>query len=224
MNITLVFPPFFLDSMYNLPPLGLVNLATALKGTPHRVNVVDFVLTIRQGSLGMGKAIYDHCADVILDQDPDIVGFSTQCTTYPPILQISKRIKERKPATRIVLGGHNASFLDCQTLEQFPFVDVVIRGEGEVTFKALMDAYEAGGDFTGIPGATGRRGTEIVQNEARELIPDLDLLPLPDYTFVPPFSASRDAVHLLFRVSHVAAEDPDIFGAPVDPGDAKPPL
>ncbi|MFP3911540.1 MAG: B12-binding domain-containing radical SAM protein [Desulfobacteraceae bacterium] len=196
MNITLVFPPFFLDSMYNLPPLGLVNLATALKGTPHRVNVVDLVLTIRQGSLGMGKAIYDHCADVILDQDPDIVGFSTQCTTYPPILQISKRIKERKPGTRIVLGGHNASFLDCQTLEQFPFVDVVIRGEGEVTFKALMDAYEAGGDFTGIPGATGRRGTEIVQNEARELIPDLDLLPLPDYTFAPPFSTYRDACGL----------------------------
>ncbi|MGM0427710.1 MAG: B12-binding domain-containing radical SAM protein [Thermodesulfobacteriota bacterium] len=196
MNITLVFPPFFLDSMYNLPPLGLVNLATALKGTPHRVDVVDLVLAIRQGSLGMGKAIYDHCADVILDQDPDIVGFSAQCTTYPAILQISKRIKERKPATRIVLGGHNASFLDCQTLERFGFVDVVIRGEGEVTFKALMDAYEAGGDFTEIPGATGRLGTEIVQNEARELIPDLDLLPLPDYTFVPSFSTYRDACGL----------------------------
>ncbi len=30
MNIVLVFPPFYLASMYNLPPLGLLNLATSL--------------------------------------------------------------------------------------------------------------------------------------------------------------------------------------------------
>lgn len=124
MNITLVFPPFFLESMYNLPPLGLINLATVLKDMPHPVRVIDLVLSIRQGTLRLGRAIYDDCADIILDQDPDIVGFSAQCTTYPAILQIAKRIKERKSSTQILLGGHNASFLDRQTLERFPFGEV----------------------------------------------------------------------------------------------------
>jgi len=54
-------PPILSESMYNLPPLGLINLATALKGLSHRVVVMDFVLAIRQGALKRGRDIYDDC-------------------------------------------------------------------------------------------------------------------------------------------------------------------
>ena len=98
--------------MYNLPPLGLINLATALKSLPHRVVVMDFVLDIRQGTLKRGKDIYDECVEKILAEAPDLVGFSAQCTTYPAVIQISKKIKGRDPHVKIVIGGHNASFGD----------------------------------------------------------------------------------------------------------------
>ncbi len=58
MNIALVFPPFHFDQMYNLPPLGLINLATALRPSPHRVRIFDFPLAIRRKSLSMDKNIY----------------------------------------------------------------------------------------------------------------------------------------------------------------------
>jgi len=196
MNITLVFPPFFLSSMYNLPPLGLINLATALKDTPHQVRVVDLVLAIRQGTLKMSRNIYGDCADIILAHDPDIIGFSAQCTTYPAILQISKQIKDRKPAAQIVLGGHNASFLDTETLDTFSSVDVIISGEGEVTFKEWVTACDEMRQPTGIPGITWRQGRHIIRNEPRELISNLDSLPFPDYSLLPPFSAYRDACEL----------------------------
>ncbi len=196
MKIVLVFPPFYLESMYNLAPLGLINLATALKGSRHQVVLMDFVLAIRQRTLKMGKNIYDDCAERILDEAPDLVGFSAQCTTYPAVIQICRKIKNKRPDVKIVIGGHNASFVDRLTLERYPFVDCILRGEGEITFPTLVSGYESGKDEEGIAGITYRRGQDIIRNEERELIPDLDALPLPDYNFLPPLSEYRDACEL----------------------------
>jgi hypothetical protein len=196
MKIVLVFPPFYLESMYNLAPLGLVNLATGLKGSSHQVVLFDSVLPIRQGALKMGKNIYDDCAETIMEEAPDLVGFSAQCTTYPAVLQICRKIKNKKPDVKVVIGGHNASFVDQLTLQRYPFVDCIVRGEGEITFKELVDAYESGKDAKGIAGVTYRHAQGIVRNEERELIPHLDELPLPDYSFLPPLSDYRDACQL----------------------------
>jgi len=196
MKIVLVFPPFFLESMYNLPPLGLINLATALQSTDHEVVILDFVLSIRQHTLEMGKHIYDQCAERILAQVPDLVGFSAQCTTYPAVIQIAGKVKAEKPDTRIVLGGHNASFVDQATLERFPFVDAIVRGEGEIAFKDLVENYASGKEGEGILGVTCRCGRRVVRNGDRELIPDLDSLPLPDYTLAPSLAAYRDACRI----------------------------
>lgn len=196
MKIVLVFPPFYLESMYNLAPLGLINLATAMKGLRHRVVLMDFVLAIRQRTLKMGKNIYDNCAERILAEAPDIVGFSAQCTTYPAVIQICRKIRNKRPDVKIVIGGHNASFVDRLTLDRYPFVDCMIRGEGEITFPVLVSAYESGKDEEGIAGITYRSGQDIIRNEERELIPDLDTLPLPDYNFLPSLSEYRDACEL----------------------------
>ena len=96
MKIALIFPPYYLESMYNLPPLGLINLATALKPSPHETVIFDFVLALRQGRLSMGSRIYDKCAEMIMAEDPDLVAFSAQCTTYPAVLQIARRVKGAK--------------------------------------------------------------------------------------------------------------------------------
>jgi len=196
MNIALIFPPFYLEPMYNLPPLGLINLATALKGLSHRVVVMDFVLAIRQGTLKRGRNIYDDCVDRILAEAPDLVGFSAQCTTYPAVIQISKKIKGRDPHVKIVIGGHNASFVDQATLERYPFIDAIVRGEGEITFKEWINACEEGKDWAGIPGVTYRQGNNIYRNADRELMTNLNDLHLPDYTFTAPLSQYRDACGL----------------------------
>lgn len=196
MKIVLVFPPFYLESMYNLAPLGLINLATALKNSPHQVVVMDFVLAIRQRTLKMGKNIYGECAERILDEAPDLVGFSAQCTTYPAVVQISEKIRNKRRDVKIVVGGHNASFVDRLSLERYPFVNCIVRREGELTFAELVSAYESGKDEEGILGVTYRKDGDIVRNGERDLISNLDDLPLPDYSFLPPLSEYRDACEL----------------------------
>ena len=196
MKIVLVFPPFYLQGMYNLPPLGLINVATSIKNSGHEIVLLDLVLAIRRNTLSMGKNIYDESAELILGENPDMVAISAQCTTFPPAIQISRRIRARDPHVKIVFGGHNVSFADRATLENFPFIDCMVRGEGETIFPELVAAYANGDDESGIAGITFHRGNEIIVGADRPLVSDLNDLPLPDYSFCPPLQAYRDACEL----------------------------
>lgn len=193
MKIALVFPPFYLEPMYNMPPLGLINLATILKDTPHQVRIFDFPLSIRQHALRIGPGIYEDCVAAILETEPDLVCFSVQCTTYPPAIGIARLIKHQRPQARVVFGGHNASFVDELTLQRYPFIDTVVRGEGEITFAELVRELDGDSDLQRVDGITWRLGDRMVRNPDRALIDDLDSLPLSDYSFVPPPSVYRDA-------------------------------
>jgi radical SAM superfamily enzyme YgiQ (UPF0313 family) len=196
MKIVFVFPPFYHPSMYNLPPLGLLNLAATLRESPHRLVILDFVLALRDGSLQAGPALYDDCARRIAGEAPDLVAFSAQCTTFPPTVAIARRVRELQPSARIVIGGHNASFVDTATLERYPWIDAVIRGEGEIAFGELVSAWAVGGDVTQVSGVTWRGPAGIVRNPERELVADLDTLPLPDYGLLPSLEAYRTACGL----------------------------
>ncbi len=193
MRVVLVFPPFFLEPMYNMPPLGLINLAGSVTPLNHETVILDFPLAIRQGSIKMGKDIYESCTDAILREEPDIVGISVQCTTFPCSVRIAELIKRKKPDTPVVLGGHSTSPIDEQTMNSFPWIDAVVRGEGEITFGELATAYANGTGLHGVDGITFREGGHLIRNRDRELIAALDLLPPADYRFVAPLSAYREA-------------------------------
>jgi radical SAM superfamily enzyme YgiQ (UPF0313 family) len=178
--------------MYNLPPLGLINLATYLKPTAHSVKIFDFPLDIRRKSLVMDKNIYERCARDILDFSPDVAGFSVQCTTYPPAVNIARELKKQAPFLKIVFGGPNTWSIDELTLKRFSFIDAVVRGEGEITFAELISSYDSRLEPQSVAGLTFRSPETIVRNADRELIESLDSLPESDYGFVPSFSQYRD--------------------------------
>jgi radical SAM superfamily enzyme YgiQ (UPF0313 family) len=196
MRIALVFPPFFLDSMYNLPPLGLINLASMLAPSGHELVIHDLVLALRTGGLPFGPTLYDRCVETVLEGRPDVVALSAQCTTLPSALQIGRRLKQADPGLKIVLGGHNVSFADQRTLAAYPCVDAVVRGEGELTFRELVGAYAAGRNEEGIAGVTWRSHGLVRSNPDRALLEELDTIPPADYGLVPPLAVYRDACGL----------------------------
>ena len=146
--------------------------------------------------MALSPSIYDDCADMILEKNPHVVGFSAQCTTYPAVIRIAKRLKEAARDTIIMVGGHNSSFVDIRTLEQYPFIDVIVRGEAEKTVLELIDVLEKNQGLREVAGITWRDGSRVVQNDDRELIENLDELPTADYGFLPSFQAYRDACDL----------------------------
>jgi radical SAM superfamily enzyme YgiQ (UPF0313 family) len=205
MRVALVFPPFYVASLYNLPPLGLINLATALNGSVHQAAIVDLVLAVRRRKPALNRCIYAACARMILDKSPDVIGFSAQCTTYPAVIRIAEKIKKIQPSVTIVVGGHNASYVDASTLRAFPWVDAIVRGEGEITLRELVDAYDAGKQLEDIDGLTFRRGRKVIRTRDREFIADLDELALPDYSLADPLEVYREACGLPRSIAIVEA-------------------
>jgi radical SAM superfamily enzyme YgiQ (UPF0313 family) len=196
MKVVLVYPPFFHPSLYNLPPLGLINLGTVARRAGHEVVLLDQILGLRDGTLPFGPHLYETCAEQIIAHSPDVVAFGAQCTTYPPTVRIAERVKNLLPEARIVVGGHNASFVAERTLEKFPWIDAVVRGEGERTFEELLQAWSQKGDLGRVEGLSWRCGGEVLTTPERVLIEDLDSLPLPDYRLAAPLDEYREACDL----------------------------
>ncbi len=196
MKVVLVYPPFFHPSLYNLPPLGLINLGTIARRAGYEVVLLDQILGLRDGTLPFGPHLYQACAEQIAAHSPDVVAFGAQCTTYPPTVSIAQRVRDLLPETRIVVGGHNASFVAERTLEKFPWIDAVVRGEGERAFEELLQVWSKKRALSEIAGVSWRCDGKILNTPERPLIEDLNSLPLPDYRLAAPLDEYREACNL----------------------------
>ncbi|MBM3334614.1 radical SAM protein [Candidatus Sumerlaeota bacterium] len=84
----------------------------------------------------------------------------------------------------VVLGPHITA-LPVETMRAYPTIDFGILGEPEETFEELLKTVDGGGDLGNVRGIVYRRNGEIVVNEPRPFIKDLDSLPLPLHELLP---------------------------------------
>ncbi len=83
-------------------------------------------------------------------KDPFIVGFSNYFWNYQYNLEQAKLIKEKYPECIILFGGHQIS-REKTYLEKYPFIDVLIFGEGEIPFVNLLRHLDSGEPLSDIP-------------------------------------------------------------------------
>ncbi|MBE6784522.1 MAG: hypothetical protein E7536_11005 [Ruminococcaceae bacterium] len=88
-------------------------------------------------------------------KDPFLVGFSNYFWNYNYNLEQAKNIKEKYPECTIVFGGHQVS-RNSDFLEKYPFIDILIFGEGEIPFTRILRALAAGKTLEGIPNISYR--------------------------------------------------------------------
>jgi anaerobic magnesium-protoporphyrin IX monomethyl ester cyclase len=153
-----------------MPPLGLGYLAAVLEQAGYRVDLVDMQAEGVRGP---------DLTRMVRERQPRVVGISTMVVTYRNGLRAAQVVKQALPATKVVVGGPQATFLVEETLA-CPAVDVLVRYEGEETLVELMHHYDGDGPaLDRIRGIAFRDGGRIYQTERRSLIADLDSLPLP---------------------------------------------
>jgi ribosomal peptide maturation radical SAM protein 1 len=118
----------------------------------------------------------------ILADEPDLVGFSTTFMQNVPSLAVAARIKQYSPDVITVFGGGNCEGpMGAALHRSFPFVDYVVRGEGEVVFPALLEAIEGRAAAIGLPGVCWRRdGLSVANAEDRRPLPP-GRIPAPDF-------------------------------------------
>jgi hypothetical protein len=181
MRIALVQPPLR-DVGLDLP-LGLLGIATFIKQRGFRPLIIDLCLVPKKQK--QAPDFISYASKRILKQHPDIIGFTTMCCSLPITLLIAKECKGLAPNIPIILGGPEASFEGSQILNTFEQVDIIVRGEGEITFLKVLDAIKNKKPLLGILGITYREKNKILTNPDRGFIKDLDSLPLLDFSLVP---------------------------------------
>ncbi|PVX27126.1 MAG: hypothetical protein CW716_03900, partial [Candidatus Bathyarchaeum sp.] len=178
MQVTLVNPPYPPDAHQHPPfmPLGLGYLAAIIEENGYDVNIIDcqaLRLTVEDAKNELQK------------RKPDLVGFTSTTLTYKSALSIIRAAKEVLPDCLTVIGGSHVTFWDEEALKECPQLDIIVRGEGEVTFLELVKKIEKNEDFTNVIGTTCRKDGQIVVNSDRPHIEDLDSLPYPAFHLWP---------------------------------------
>lgn len=88
--------------------------------------------------------------------DPDIIGISCNYfTTYPSAKAIARMIREVVPTVLVVVGGRHAGELAETLLRSEKAVDVVIRGEGELPLRRIVELRALNrtiSEFPEVPG------------------------------------------------------------------------
>jgi radical SAM superfamily enzyme YgiQ (UPF0313 family) len=120
----------------------------------------------------------------VLGLEPDVLGISVTCWNARSVYEICRIVHAVRPECAIVLGGPEVGPIAADVLESHPEVSVVVRGEGEVTFAALLGELARGGKAWRVDGIALRKGDEVVTTPDRALVANLDDLPSPYLTGV----------------------------------------
>ncbi|HTW81022.1 MAG TPA: radical SAM protein [Terracidiphilus sp.] len=167
-------------------PLNLLCLAASLRERGHEVEIVDQTNALNEGKVHDRPEFHGEMADLIGAGNPDVIGFTTMCNSYPQTLTLARHCKKLLPAVKVVLGGPQATAVALPTLLHFPWVDVIVRGEADTTFPDLIDHWAEGkAEESKIAGLSWRdRKGDCHQTESQPLL-DLDRLPFPAYDLYP---------------------------------------
>jgi anaerobic magnesium-protoporphyrin IX monomethyl ester cyclase len=199
LHITLVNPPYPRGSSQHphFPSLGLGYLAAVLEKNQHEVDVIDYltlsfaheefrneISKVKLHGLSLAFLMprgftHEEFRNEISKRQPDIVGITSTILTHKSALQIAKIAKEACPNCLTVLGGPHATFWDDKALQECPYLDIVVRKEGENTMLEIAERVEAGKDYYDVLGTTCRKDGKIVKNPDRAYIENLDDIPFP---------------------------------------------
>lgn len=177
---------------------GTLGLATILKHAGYDVEIVDFKVlnTLNKIRLSQQGEEINTFVDYLISLTPDIIGFSCMSNCYHLYIRAAKLIKERKQNIKILFGGPQATETAKETLEAFPWIDVIALGESELTIVKIIEALASGNNYANVWGIAYKSGEKVIMNQTVELIENLDELPFVDYSLVP----------VLDRLNHVDIE------------------
>ena len=180
-KVLFVEPPkdiWFVMGEYLPPPYGIIQLAAYLeeKVEDVKVEVLD---------CNAEKVDWTQMEQRITSFNPDIVCSSSlaTCNTYAvaKTLETAKRVA---PSILTVTGGQHFTATAKESLETYPEIDIIVRGEGEQTLTELVKCSIAKKSILEIQGLSFRKNGQIIHNSPRPLIENLDDLPFPGYHLV----------------------------------------
>lgn len=154
------------------PPLqmhmGLAYIASMVRG--HNVTILD---------MARHKHNLNNFIDTVKRGKFDVAGFSVTTPTFMSSLKLAKLLKSYSPDTTVVFGGIHSMMHPEESLLS-DCVDLVVAGEGEITFREIIRCVKEKRAFSGVEGIFYKENAVIKKTNPRPLIDDLDTLPFPE--------------------------------------------
>ncbi|MCZ8375534.1 MAG: magnesium-protoporphyrin IX monomethyl ester anaerobic oxidative cyclase [Beijerinckiaceae bacterium] len=181
MRVMLIHPNYHsggAEIAGNWPPAWVAYLAGSLRAAGFQ----DIVFV---------DAMTNHLDDETLatrmrEFRPDVIGV----TSITPSIYMAERVLEIArdvcPSALRVLGGVHATFMYKQVLSEAPWIDVIVRGEGEEIFRNLVQAVAEGRWLESraqIAGLAFNDGDKIVATPAAPTVKDLEAIN-PDWSLL----------------------------------------
>jgi radical SAM superfamily enzyme YgiQ (UPF0313 family) len=180
MNVLLFSMP---DSFEHMPAVAIRmpnGALTSLAGNVdahHRVAVADLIL--------VQSRVRETVERLVREQAPDLVGLSVMTFQRKTARRIVELVRALRPGVSVVAGGYDPSLAPEAYTEAGGAVDFIVRGEGELTFRELVRALEAGAGLDGVTGLSFRHGDHFTHN------PDRPVRGLADGEIRPPNRGAR---------------------------------
>lgn len=152
-----------------LPPLSIAYIAVVLEK-----NGIDVIVADQYAN----KVDNEELVKQILEKNPQVVGISCLTAAMDNVTELVNLIKASSKSIKIVLGNIHATVFADELLKQ-GLADIIVRGEGEYGMLEVAQAIKAGEKLHGIKGISFIENNAVIHNPERELIEDLDTLPLP---------------------------------------------
>ena len=111
-------------------------------------------------------------------RDSDILLCSCYVWNWEITTYLAKKVKEINPQCLIIFGGPQAPQILEDFFEKYPFVDIIVHGEGELVLENLLTEYLNGKDYSKVKGISTKEFTTEIQ----ERIKDFEGMPSPYLT------------------------------------------
>lgn len=186
LSILLASAPYSLKERYGslsflgatLPSLGLLMLGAVLGRAGNKVQIVD----ASAQDIGFKEII-----GRIKENKPNLIGLTAVTPAIARTAKLASMIKGINPDIPIIIGGPHFTALPKQTLQDYPFFDYGVLGEGEESILDLIEALSGKRNIYDVTGIAFRDNGNIIINPPREPIKILDRLPFPAWELLEGF-------------------------------------
>jgi anaerobic magnesium-protoporphyrin IX monomethyl ester cyclase len=145
--------------------IGIMYLSALVKAQGHRV---ELFLEPHE----------DDFLQAVMDFRPEVIGFSVITGSHHWVLKAARKLKELMPAVTTVAGGAHPTYFPDMVREE-P-IDIIARGEAELSFPDLISRLASGQDYRRTPGFWVKDQQEVYKNDVAPLVDDISSLPHPD--------------------------------------------
>lgn len=164
-----------------IPPLGMLYIASCMREVGLNVKILDMQVELE------GKpANIDTVRELLKDEHPDFVGVGATIINWDAATETMKLAKELFPKSKVFAGGPHVTALGTQALEQAPYIDFVINGEGEEVAPNLVREFvQDQPDFSRVRGLIYKESEgAYVTTGYNMFLRDLNKIPFPAWDLV----------------------------------------